>query len=128
MAKIKVVGGAYAIISTYTLDQLKEVEKYRPKALQIINPETKKTEFAIGTGSIASVSKYGMTFNEATRDEAGNACITLNIPTDVTDAEAYIVETVGAAITKLATIEAAIAPAQEEIAAEIASVKEAIEF
>lgn len=127
MAKIKVVGGAYAIISEFTLDQLKEVEKHRPKALQIVDPETKETEFVVSTGVSGSVSKYGMTFNEVTRDEAGKACITMTIPTDVADAEKYIVETVGTAITKLANIEKAIEPAQKEIAEEIAAVKAAIQ-
>lgn len=126
MAKIKVVGGAYAIISEYTLAQLKEVEKHRPKALQIADPETKNVEFVVSTGNSGSVSKYGMTFNETTRDEAGKACITMTIPADVEDAEKYIVETVGTAITKLATIEKAIEPAQKEIAEEVAAIKAAI--
>lgn len=126
MAQIKVVGGAYAIISEYTMAQLKEVERYRPKALQLVDPETKSVEFQIATGTHSSITKYGMVFNSSTRDAEGKACITMTIPEDVTDAKVYIVDTIGTAITKLATIEKAIKPAQEEIAGDIAAVEEAI--
>ena len=57
----------------------------------------------IGKGSI---STYGASFSSASKNGEAKATITMEIPVDVSDAEAYAEDTVGVAIINLNRVEA----------------------
>jgi hypothetical protein len=103
MAKIKIAGGAAALVSGMKLEDIRLLEKYRPKALTL--KEGEEELFKVSSGDTGSVSKFGVCFAAATRDEARLAEFTLNIPTDVTDAKEFAVDKIGPAVLLLNRIE-----------------------
>lgn len=104
MATIKIAGGAAALISGLTLEEIKLLEKYNPKALALRDGD--EEIFRVSTGSKGGISKFGMCFAAATRDAAALAEVTQEIPADVTDAKEFAVETIGAAVLSLNSVEA----------------------
>ncbi len=112
-AKINIAGNVFVITSAYSLEQLKQVERYRPEALTLKDEDGNVT-FAVGTGS-SSFGKIGVSFNDTTYDEHKLACITLNIPNGTQDAKQYVADYVGMAFLKLQNIEARLSGVLEEI-------------
>lgn len=130
MAKITIVGDAMVVTSTKTLENIKTLEKYRPKALRLYetNDEGKREEvFSVGTtkGS-GSINQYGASFGSCTHDEARLATITLPVPADTESVKEYAADKFGVAITMLNKVEAQIDGALAEVAAEKAKVLENI--
>lgn len=130
MAKITIVGDAMVVTSTKTLENLKTLEKYRPKALRLYetNDEGKREEiFTVGTTKgTGSINQYGASFASSTHDEAKLATITLPIPAGTADAKEYAAEKIGVAITLLNKVEAQIDGALADVAADKAKVLENI--
>lgn len=130
MAKITIVGDAMVVTSTKTLENLKTLEKYRPKALRLYetNDEGKREEvFTVGTTKgTGSINQYGASFASETHDDAKLATITLPIPTGTANAKEYAAEKIGVAITLLNKVEAQIDGALADVAAEKAKVLENI--
>lgn len=126
MAKITIAGDAIVVTSAKKLEDIKAVEKYRPKALCIYDTDEeghKVEAFRVGIAKEkGSINKYGASFGSATHDGAALATITIDIPKGTTDAKAYAAELIGTAINNLEKVEAQIAPALEEVAAEKAAV------
>ena len=125
-AGIKVLGQTAVIISDFTRDELKEVEKYRPEALTLIDEKTKEPVFGVTVGAgEGNIGKYGATYGSG-QDADGKAIITMQIP-DGVEAKKFIEEKVGVAILTLRKIEAGLAEKLTEIKEEKAEVLGTIE-
>lgn len=129
--KIVIVGDAMVLDSTLTLDQIKMLEKYDPKALMVYEADEdghKQTVFRVAsTTGKGCISEYGICFANETRNEEKNATITLQIPGNVTDVMQYAEDLAGAAIAHLATVEAQAVPALEAVAAKRAALRGSIQ-
>lgn len=127
MAHITIAGNAVIITSSMKLEDIKTVEKYRPKALVLMGGEDgKEPVFKVGTGCAGSVNRYGITFADATRGENGGfATITLTEEFCGDPAE-FVAEKYGVAIANLNALEGALNGALEGIASEKQAVMDAI--
>jgi hypothetical protein len=125
MAKITVAGGCFVVTSEVSMEDLELVKKHRPKALKIVDEETKEELFAVGTGG-NSLNDFGISFGGVSNGERKLASVTLPIPRDVEDVQAYVAEKAGVAVVNLNRIEAGIGKVLEEIRAEHKKVTDSI--
>ena len=130
MAKTTIVGDAVVVTSTKTLEDIKTLEKYRPKALCLYETDEdgKKQEiFKIGsTSGEGSLGTYGASFGGVTHDDAKLATITMCLPKSVTDVKEYVAEKYGPALLNLNKVEEQFEAALAEIEAQKAAVMENI--
>ena len=109
MAKITIAGDALIVTSAFTLEDLKKLLQYKPKALSLyeVDEETgKKCEvFKVGVSDRGSLSTYGANFCGTSRDGEGNATITLSLPDSTKDAVGYVSEEYGAPLMALNAVE-----------------------
>lgn len=129
MAKIVIAGDAVVITSTQTLESIKTLSKYRPKALCLYETDedgNKEIAFKVAAADKGSISKYGATFAAATRDEDKLATITMTMPAGTTDAEKWVMENIGNAILNLNKVEAQFAEALASVTDEVNAIKENI--
>ena len=126
MAKITIAGDAVVITSAMKLEDIKTIEKYRAKALQLMGGENnKEVIFAMGTTrGTGSISKYGASFGGVSHDDEKLATITLGIDVvrPVGDIKDWVADYVGSAIISLNTLEAKLGGVLEDIADEKAKV------
>lgn len=125
MATIKVTGGAVVITSAMTLEALRTIAKYRPKALTLMGGEDgKEPVFAVNIahGGAGSVNQYGASFSPETNDAGGKATITAIVTGIAGDIKEAIADSFGATIINLNKLEATLPAALEEINAEKAAV------
>lgn len=126
MATIKIAGNVAVIESAVPLDTLKRIEKYRPKALQLFD-DAKEPYFAVATSKgDGSVSRYGVSFGQASYGEGRNAVVTIDIPEGVEDVKAWVEDKVGTAILNLNKVEAQLDDACAEIDDELAAIRDHI--
>lgn len=118
MAKVTIAGNSYVITSTVSMADLEKIEKYRPSALELTEPETNKILFKVGIGS-SSVTDHGVCFSGVSNDDAKLATATLTIPHDVENAKEYVLDEVGLALANLKKVEAGIAEALTGICADL---------
>lgn len=124
MAKIIIAGDAMVVKSAHTLDTIKTLEKYRPKALALFDEDGKTELFRVGTTTgKGSISSLGASFGSSSKDDEKKAVITMEIPAGTADAEAYAEKTVGVAIIYLNRVEEQFAAALEEVEDEKAAVR-----
>lgn len=116
MAKVTILGGAVVVTSEFKFDEIKMVEKYRPKELVLMGGEDNKDEvFRIGTTvGNGSICGCGASFGRRTRGEEEKAMITFTIE-DIEDLKEYITDEFGSAIMNLNKIEEKIPDVIEEI-------------
>ena len=130
MAKITIAGDSYVITSAKTLEAIKALEKYRPKALQLFETAddgTKECVFRVGsTGGNGTINEYGASFGSATHDEQKLATITMTLPRDCGDVKKWVADKIGAAKTMLDKVESQIDTALAEVKAEQDKVMESI--
>jgi len=124
--KIIIAGGVYVLKSDAKLEDLKYVQKYSPDTL-VLKDEDGDPTFAISVGCTSSISKYGVCFNTETHDEDKLACITMPLPSGITNAQEYVVDQIGDILANLTEIEGLIAGAIEGVKAKRAAVAESIE-
>ncbi len=117
MANIIIAGSCFVVTSEVSMVDIELCKKYRPKALKIVDEETKEELFAIGTGS-NNLGEFGISFGGVSNDEQKLATVTMPIPCDVEDVTEYVADKAGAATINLNRIEAVITYALEEIRAE----------
>lgn len=128
MAKIKICGDALVLESALKTETLKVVERYRPEAVRI-QDEKGNVVFKIGTtDGKGTVNEFGVSFNGTSRDEAGLATVTMQIPPYVTDAVQYAEDTIGMSVLKLNQVEDAVMAAYEGVAADLEMVRSNIEM
>lgn len=122
MAKITIAGDAIIITSSKSLETLKILEEYRPKALRLVDTDEngKKEEiFRVETSaSCGSINQYGATFASETHGEDKKATITIPIPAGIEDVTDYAAKLVGKAVILLNKVEAGIDGALAEVKAE----------
>lgn len=130
MAKIVIAGDAIVITSNQKLEDIKLLEKYRPKALCLYETgENGKKEEVFKVGSTTgegTISQYGASFGSTTHDEDKLATITMTLPRNVTDAKQYVADAIGVAILNLNKVEAQFAAALADVVSEKAAVMENI--
>lgn len=128
MSKITVVGGAAAIISTLKLEDLKTIQKYRPKSLTLMGGENNKEPiFVIGAGTgNGELNGNGAYFTEHTHDEEKLACITISLSGVQGDVKEYIADRFGEAIANLNKMEESLPAVLDEVQAQKATVMESI--
>ena len=104
MLKTKITLNKAAIISDFTLEQIKLVEKYQPEELSVYNAETKELLFKMATGNNGAISAYGIIFN--TTNSEGKAALMIDIAGETADEKkAFIVDNYGVAIDNANMIE-----------------------
>ena len=130
MAKITIVGDAIVITSSKTLEDIKALEKFRPRQLALYETGegNKKEELfkVSSTKGEGSINKYGASFGSVTHDEAKLATITMTIPQGVEDAVKYAADKIGTAIIMLNKVEEQFDDAMAEIEEEKAAIRECI--
>lgn len=130
MAKITITGDAVVITSSQTLEDIRVLEKYRPKALCLFDVDEngqKEEAFKVcSTNGSGTINQYGASFGSATHDDQKRATITLTLPRGIDDATEYVAETIGAAILSLNRVEQQFAAALAGVADEKAAVMESI--
>ena len=121
MAKIVIAGDAVVVTSAMKLEDIKTIEKYRPKELVLKGGEDgKEPIFGVGTTHGAgNINAVGASFGSETRDDDKLACITLFLDGVVKD---WVADRLGAAIINLNKLEEKLPTVLEEIAAEKATV------
>ena len=132
MAKIKIVGDVCVIESTQTLESIKTLEKYNPKALFLYEEDEdgkKKQVFRVcSTPGKGSIGQYGASFGSESHDGRGVATITMCLPEDIDDAKEYVADAVGLAIVRLNKVEEQFTEALAKVDADKAAVLENIEL
>lgn len=73
--KIKIMGKNITFVSDIKAEHLNKLEALRPEVLTLVN-EDKEVVFAMETGTIPSVTSFGITFDSVTDD--GRAFVELN--------------------------------------------------
>lgn len=129
MAKITIAGDSIVITSGKPLETIKELEKYRPKALGLYETDDdgcKVEVFRVATGSNGIINSNGAVFASVTHDEHKLASITMPLPAGVTDAAVYAAEKFGKAVTMLNKVEAQFADAIQAVEAEKTAIKQLI--
>ena len=127
MAQIIIAGDAMVVKSAYTLEAIKTLEKYRPKALLLFDDDGKTEAFRIGTTTgKGSINSYGASFGSSSKDDEKKAIITLEIPSGTADAKAYAEDVIGVSILYLNRIEEQFADALASVENEKATVRENI--
>ena len=124
-AGIKVIGNTVFVESDFSPEELKEVLKYRPEAMTILD-EAKEPVFGVGIScGDGSIGKFGATYG-GSHNAAGKALISIKVP-DGVDAKSYIEDKVGVAILLLKKVEAGLGDKLAEIKAEKDAVLATIE-
>lgn len=104
--RVTIAGGAFVITSKLKFDSIKKMEKLSYDSLCLVEADNEGSlneVFRIGTGRVANVGPFGITFNEA--NEKGYAIATATFPADVTDKKAFIKENLAKALFMLAELE-----------------------
>ena len=73
--KIKIMGKNITFVSDIKAEHLNKLQALRPEVLTLVN-EDKEVVFAMETGTIPSVTSFGITFDSVTDD--GRAFVELN--------------------------------------------------
>lgn len=129
MARITIAGDAAVVTSAMTLEDIKTIEKYRPKELILKGGEDgNEPIFAIGTtaAGAGTINTYGASFGSETRDENKLACITMFLEGVTGDVKDWVADRLGTAIVNLNKLEAKLPDILKEIADEKAKVLENI--
>jgi len=129
MAQLKVLGTAAVITSSVKLAQLKQLEKFKPNALKLVEetkPGAATTKFIVKTGDMSSVNQYGIVFSNESVN--GFATATIGIPSYIKpeDKADYATDTFGYAMLNLNELEAQIVEATDELAADFNAMSNSI--
>lgn len=100
------LGEAAIFKSSFTLEEIKIIRKYRPSALILRDEETKEELFRIdiAPSGAGSIGKYGVSFSP-NPDPDGRACVTVTLPENHGDVKDYLMETYGEAILRMQKLE-----------------------
>lgn len=124
MAKITIAGDAVIVTSALTLEDIRKIEKYRPKALVLTEGDENEPVFAIGTTEGAgNINSVGVSFGRETRDGRGFATVTMCIaPEEGEDVVEFVADKIGGAIMNLNKLEATLPQVLTEINLERAEI------
>ena len=118
MASIKIAGQAVVVTSSVRLEDIKTIKKYRPKALVLKGGDDgKEPIFALGIGE-GKINGAGASFNQATRDDAKLATLTMTTDYDGEDVLGFVSDALDEALINLnkleETLPAVLAEIEEE--------------
>ena len=88
---IRIIEDACVITSQLKLEDIKKVQKIRPKALSLYSTDCEgniEEIFKVAAGNSSSISSYGIVFNKANKN--GYATITTLFPEHVKDKKEWI--------------------------------------
>lgn len=124
MAKITIAGDAVVVTSSFKLEDIRTIEKYRPKKLILMGgDDDKEPVFAIGaTSSPGIINSVGASFGGESHDEQKLATITMSTVGFTGDIKDWVADKLGAAIINLNKLEETLAGVLNEIEAEKAAV------
>ena len=123
MAKIVIAGDAIVVTSALKLEDIRTIEKYRPKELVLKGEDGKEPIFAVGTTSGAgNINAVGASFGRESHDDQKLATITMCTTGVTGDVKEWVADHVGSAIISLNKLEEKLPAVLEEIAAEKAAV------
>lgn len=127
MAKIKVFGTTYSIVSDYSTETIREIKKFDPSILTLTN-EKGEPFFKVDLARNDSISPYGISFS---CDDLNNkACITKPIPCDLTTetVKKWLTDKYGLALIRLTEVESYIAEEMDVLNDTKATIAGAIEI
>lgn len=124
MAKIVIAGDAIVVTSALKLEDIRTIEKYRPKELVLKGGEDgKEPIFAVGTTAGAgNINAVGASFGRESHDDQKLATITMCTNGVTGDVKEWVADHIGGAIISLNKLEDKLPAVLEEIAAEKAAV------
>lgn len=123
-ATIKIAGSAVALISALKFEEIELLNQYRPNALSLRDDE--KEIFCICTSERGHITKRGICFAEATRDESRFAQVTILMSANEKDAKEFAVANIGVALTHLRRVEKQAVEALAEVKKELDAVRSAV--
>jgi len=116
--KISIVGDVFVLTSSIKQKDFELIKRYNPESLRVVDDEGNdvfSVNYSAGNGSI---SKFGITFGGATRDDKAYLTVTKAIPAGVADAKAFVADEVGCAMANLKLLEDELPDIAKEIAEE----------
>lgn len=119
MANIKILGNIFAITSTFKLEDLKRIKRFRPEALTL-KDENGEPVFEVGVCSAGGFGASCVVFCCETQDEARLACVTAELPKipEGKNVREFLADEVGGILAKLNKLEATLPEVLDEINAE----------
>lgn len=125
MANIKIFGDSLVVTSSLKLDDIAKLQKFKPDALTLVDPEKKEAIFAVRVSS-PTFGKFGASF--ISKNDDGRAQATFPISSGMTKEEKtkYAKECYGYALLNLNKLEAQIAEVLNITADEFAEMEESI--
>lgn len=122
--KTRIAVDKLIVTSSFTLEDIKMIEKYKPEALKLVD-EDKNLVFKYGVAKFeGSISSGGVMFDKVDGD--GKAALVVDIPGEATDRKDYVVDNLGIAIARIKEVETGLTDVVKEIEEEKAAVREAI--
>lgn len=127
--KATIIGNALVITSSIKKETIEQLDKYNPAALMLCEGEGENKEllFKVSTHKTHSaVSNFGITFNGTNAEGEAQATLLLD-NTPFEKRAAYVKDTFGMGLYRLAQLEARVEAAATDIANQLAIVEDAIE-
>ncbi len=128
MAKVKIVGDAFVISTVLTLEELKSLKKFNPKALVLFDAENKKEAiFGIDVGDTARISEMGITFTSADNEGKASATFTISTGLSAVEKKQKVADMFGRAILNLNALESVIGTQLADFNEAVAEIEASIE-
>ena len=125
MTTIKILENKAIIAAGHKAEVIEKIQKFEPKALQLVNEETKDVEFIYLMGKKGSIAENGVCFDSV--NDAGYPFLWLEVKGETSDEKKqFIAEEYGPAIAKINELEEILAAVAADIDGRLAAVKEAI--
>lgn len=130
MAKITIAGNAVVVTSSIKLEDLKNIAKYRPRALSLRGGDDGEEliySIAVSRSGNGELNKNGAVFASATHDDQKLATITMYADgSGEYDIKEFVADKIGSAIINLTKLEETLPAVVAEITAEKNAVMESI--
>ena len=125
---IRIVEDACVITSQLKLEDIKKIQKIRPKALSLYATDCEgniEEIFKVAAGKSSSISSFGIVFNKANKN--GFATITTLFPEHVKDKKSWILDNYAKLFVMLKEVEKNVKHELTEIAEMFDSIENEIE-
>lgn len=118
--KITVNGNALVLTSETKMEDIELLKKVNPDALKLKDKDGNEI-FAIGAGTNGGISKNGVVFDGATRDDDAFATVTVTVPANVGNVADWVAEKVMPVWASLEKVAEQVKAATETYAADKAA-------
>ena len=127
---IKTLGDAFVITAGFKYETVDQLKKYGLEAaLNLVDPETKDTEFSVNLGKCGEASKFGVTFTGANVE--GYAEVTGTFPKasmSKEEKEKFLLDRYAHTISNLNKVQEQIEKSKDELDKLIATANKSIEI